>query len=90
MSVTCPNCGHEFETRLRPSTGGGRRFNASTRLGQMMQRRGMTVGDLAAQSGYSERYISNWLAGRTAPRPENYIALARALKCPVAAIDHTE
>jgi len=61
----------------------GRPFNTSTPLGKAMQRRGLKVGDVAAIAGISERYLSDFLAGRKVPSEEQLLYLARAVDAPV-------
>lgn len=51
-----------------------------------MKRRGLKVGDVAAIAGISERYLSDFLAGRKKPSEEQLVWLARAVNAPVSEI----
>lgn len=72
--------------RTGPPKGGGRPFNTTTPLGQMMARKGVRVGDMAAVAGIPERHVSDYLAGRKDPPEVRLVFMARALGCRVSAI----
>lgn len=55
-----------------------------TPLGAVIYGRGLRVGDVAADSGVHDRYLSEYLSGRCAIRPVHLRKLAEALGVPAA------
>lgn len=49
------------------------------RLSKSIQDRGFTAADLARLIGVSNTAVSNWVNGRTIPRPQTLADIARAL-----------
>lgn len=55
-----------------------------TPLGAVIYGRGLRVGDVAADAGVHDRYLSEYLSGRCAIRPVHLRRLAECLGVPAA------
>ena len=66
--------------RRTPRTG-GRSFNTSTPLGQLIKRRGLRAAEVAHLAGFSERKMTNLLNGTQRVKPVDAVYLAKVLGC---------
>ena len=69
--------------RRTPRTG-GRPFNRSTPLGQLIHRRGLRAAEVAHMAGFSERKMTNLLNGKQRLKPVDAVYLAKVLNCQVS------
>jgi transcriptional regulator with XRE-family HTH domain len=68
----------------------GRPFATTTKLGALMDRRGLRAIEVAAGAGVYPRTLTEILAGRKAPTPQQLAGLTRFLRVPPEAILETE
>jgi transcriptional regulator with XRE-family HTH domain len=59
-------------------------FSFASRLRVLRENRRLSKTALAKQVGVSTTCVWNWEEGNTEPRPENLMALSKALNAPVA------
>ena len=64
-----------------------RRKQLGLKIHCMMVYRGVTIAELAKQTGYSFGSVAAWMSGRRLPTFDKITDIARALDCPVNWLD---
>lgn len=61
----------------------GRKFRTTTKLGKKMEERGVKLYEVAGSCGFSERLLTDYLAGRKTPSTDKVRRMAGYLGCNV-------
>ena len=59
--------------------GGSRQYPVHTKLGRIMEKRGLRVIEVSSRTGVYPRSMTEYLAGRKKPTPRNMARLAECL-----------